>query len=350
MYGFYDEAINLGNEVLSIAGELYSIRNHRLTLFYLSLSLIAKARDSPKSEWSGVVDQVLGYKEQIDLWQSECDVNYLMWSLLLQAEICELTGHYHDAIQAYERGIDHSQLYNFMLEQALAFELQAEFYIRRGAKRAARITLLEACALYSRISAAGKVEQLTNKHDFVLNSFTTARRADACVQTTDIIGDIVTTHLNMEAHNQQETGRPGGVESVTDRTNAWVHPSNPHTKSSTARPDVSNFGLDILDLQAILEFNQAISSELQLDLLLLKMVQISLEFTGAQADWAGMVIEGEGGWCLAASGTPDDILAPVKHLYAQLIQAVKLTYVAVDAGLRDSRRYSTADSGIHHPI
>ena len=312
MYGYYEQAIDLGNEILRIAGELFSIRNHRLTLFYLSLSLIAKARDSPGDDLDRIISTVVGYKEQIELWQTECEVNYLMWSLLLEAEICELTGDYHDAIQAYERAIDHTQLYDFMLEQALAFELQAEFYIRRGAKRAARITMLEACALYSRISAAGKVEQLIAKHEFVLSSSTTARTADAGTQTTNMIGDSGTTHLNMEVHNGQETRKLGGVNSATDRTNAWVSPSDPRTKAFPARPDISNFGLDILDLQAILEFNQAISSELQLDLLLVKMIQISLDSTGAQATWAGIVIQGEeDGWNLAASGTPDDISAIV---------------------------------------
>ena len=312
MYGYYEQAINLGNEILPISGELFSIRNHRLTLFYLSLSLIAKARDSPKDELNRIISVVMGYKEQIELWQTECDVNYLMWSLLLEAEICELRGDHHDAIQAYERAIDHTQLYDFMLEQALAFELQAEFYIRRGAKRAARTTMLEACALYSRISAAGKVEQLIAKHEYVLSSATTARTADAGTQTANMISDLGTTHLNMEVHNGQETRKLGGANSATDRTNAWVSPSAPRTRASLARPDISNFGLDILDLQAILEFNQAISSELQLDLLLVKMIQISLDSAGAQATWAGIVIQGgEDGWNLAASGTPDDISASV---------------------------------------
>lgn len=275
--------------------------------------MIARARESPEDEVNRVVREVIAYKKQIDLWQSECDVNYLMWSLLLEAEICELTGDYHDSIQAYERAIDHTQLHDFILEQALAFELQGDFYIRRGAKRAARTTIMEACAMYSRISATGKVEHLTAKHEFILKSATSALTADAGVQTTNMIGDIGTTHLNIENHNQRETRRPGGDETATERTNAWVGPSDPHTRLPGTRPDVSNFGLDILDLQAILEFNQAISSELQLDLLLVKMTKISLEFTGAQADWAGIVIDSEDGWSLAASGTPEDISKTVSH-------------------------------------
>lgn len=361
IFGYYDQAVELGNEILTIAGDLYSIRNHRLTLFYLSLSLIEKARESPKDDVHQAIDTVLGYKEQIELWQSQCDVNYLMWSLLLEAEICELTGQHHEAIQNYEKAIDHTQLHDFMLEQALAFELLGDFYIRRGAKRAARTTLLESCALYSQISAAGKVEQMTAKHEFVLKSATTARTADAGIQTTDMIREIGATHLNMEDHNRQETRKPGGQETTTERTSAWVGPTDPHAKVSAARPDVSNFGLDILDLQTILEFNQAISSELQLDLLLVKMTQIILEFTGAQADWAGIVIKDEGGWSLAASGTPDAVSPSVmpisdiadetkKQIFAYTIRFKEILFLTNSA--QDERFCDTpsAKSVISLPI
>lgn len=300
----------VGDELLSSMDYLFSFRNNRLTLFYLSVSLLADARESiPKGDLNPVLDRVLNYKERILQWQIQCDVNYRMWSLLIEAEICEITGRYHDAIQAYEAAIDHTQLHDFVFEQALTFEMQGEFYIRRGAKRAAASTILEACATYSRISASGKVAYLTTKHEWVLKSAKTARCADAGVQTIDSLVSFETTRFHMEEHDrQQDTGI--FRQSSKDRTDAWISPSpaqEPKRLSPTTRPDVTDLGLDILDLQSLLDVNQAISSELQLDRLLVKMTQISLEFTGAQADFAGIVIEDEAGWNLAASGTPDDI-------------------------------------------
>ena len=289
--------------------ELFSMRNNRLTLFYLSLSMLAEAREAGSVETlNRTLEKVLEYKERIVEWQAHCDVNYLMWSLLLEAEICDLTGHYHGAIQAYEQAIDHTQLHDFMLEQALAFELQGEFYIRRGARRAARWAILEACAVYSRIGAIGKVTYLTTKHEFTLNSTMSVRTSEAGVQTDSILADSEPTHLRMDEHNSQHNKGPS-PETANDRTNAWIGPSLPVSgkKLTPSRPDVSDFGLDILDLQSLLDVNQAISSELDLDPLLLKMTKIALEFTGAQADWAGMVVESEDGWLLATSGTPDGV-------------------------------------------
>lgn len=292
--------------------ELFSMRSNRLTLFYLSLSMIAEAREAnSKDDLNRILDKVLEYKERIVEWQGQCDVNYLMWSLLLEAEICELTGQHQDAIRAYEAAIDHTQLHDFVLDQALAFELQGEFFVRRGARRAARSAILEACAVYSQISATGKVAYLTTKHEWILSSTTTTRTAEAGIQTDSALGNSEPTHLRMDEHNSQHN-RGRAPETAKDRTKSWVSPSPAAASSNRfalSRPDVSDFGLDILDLQSLLNVNQVISSELQIDPLLMKMTQIALEFTGAQADWAGMVIQGEDGWVLATSGTPDGISA-----------------------------------------
>ena len=316
LFGHYDKAIEVGNQVNETINELWSFRNSRLTLFYLSLSLLAKAKEIPAGpERDILIGKVTKYKETIAEWQAECDVNYLMWSHLIAAEMAELIGDYHNAIQSYEAAIDHTQLHDFMLEQAMAFELQGEFLVRRGARRAARSTIMDAVATYSSIGATGKVDQLTVKHEWVLKSASTVRTADVGIQTADTIGDIQNTQFRIEENERQET-RNLGKETTGDRTKAWIGPeidTMPGLRSKDSN-DVSGLGLDVLDLQSILEFNQAISSELQIDRLLAKMTQIILDSAGAQADFAGVVIEGEGGWGIAASGTPDGINADAMPL------------------------------------
>ena len=311
LFGHHEKAIDIGTQVIQTIRELWSFRNSRLTLFYLSLSILAKVKDDPSGpERDDLLEKVREYKEKITMWQAECDVNYLMWSELISAEMFELTGDYHHAIQSYEAAIDHTQLHDFMLEQALAFELQGEFFIRRGARRAGRGSLMDAVATYSTFGASGKVDQLVAKHEWVLNSASTVRTADVGIQTADTIGGIENTQFRIEENERQET-RNLGKETAGDRTKAWISPdvdTKPDLRSKDSN-DVSGLGLDVLDLQSILEFNQAISSELQIDRLLAKMTKIILESAGAQADFAGVVIEGEGGWGMAASGTSDGINA-----------------------------------------
>ena len=309
LFGHYDHAIQVGSDMMLTIRDMWSIRNSHLTLFYLSLSLLAKLREHPVcSEREETLSRVQGYKGQIKEWLTECDVNYLMWSLLIEAEILEITGDYHGSIQAYEAAIDHTEVHGFALEQALAFELQGENYMRRGAKRAARTTLKDAIATYSRISASGKAKQLSAKHEWLLKTAIDAQTVDVGIQTANSIGDIGNTQYRIEENERQET-RNFGKESAGDRTKAWVTPGAVATpKDSNPDTDLSGLKLDIIDLQSILEFNQAISSELQIDRLLAKMTEIILESAGAQADFAGVVIEADdGGWCIAASGNQDSI-------------------------------------------
>ncbi|KAL8947130.1 MAG: hypothetical protein Q9222_006554 [Ikaeria aurantiellina] len=308
MFGFYDKAIEIGTATSQSIHQLWTVRNSPLNLFYLSLALLAKAREEAfPADTAAVLERVCKYKAQIDSWQTECNVNYLMWSVIIEAEIADLTHSYQRAIHLYEEAIDHTQLYDFFLEQALAFELQGEFFIRRGSKRAARGIILDAAGTYSRIGASGKADHLRSKHEWLLGSALNFRSVDAEAQTSMEIGNARYSMAGL-GRQQDSSGDAAG-----DRTDDWIDSKTNAIRASErdgrTNADVSGLGLDVLDLQSILEFNQAISSELQIDRLLGKMTEIILESAGAQADFATVVIESEGGWTVAATGTADEIKA-----------------------------------------
>ena len=307
LYGHFEAAISSGRGLLLSAPDMWGNRNTPLTLYYLSLSLLAQYRlDNASETLPDVLAEVQQYKEKIDSVQTECDVNYLMWSLLIEAETSELRGEHHKSILAYEAAIDHCQGYGFALEEATAFELQGEFYIRLGAKRSAKSAMEESISSYARISATGKMEQLSTKHEWVLKDAAQSRTADVAVQTASSVGEIRNTSYRVEENERQEI-RNLGKETAEDRTAAWL---NPVTKLAGGDPDLARLSLDVVDLQSILEFNQAISSELQIDRLLAKMTGIILESSGAH--FAGVVIESEDdgvSWCFAASGTQDGLNA-----------------------------------------
>lgn len=308
-FGHYEQAIQTGDDLALSIHELWSVRNHPLALFYLSLSIVAWIRENPENvNRDNLLKRAKSYQTQIKSWQGECNVNYLMWSLMLDAEIYDLEEKYHEAVQAYEAAVDHTVLNDFVLDQALATELQAGFYIRRGAKRAAHATLLDAIAKYHCINAVGKAEQLKKNHEWILRSVTrVVRAADIGTQTVD----FENTEFQIEENERQET-QNFGRETAGDRTKAWVGPDSVNTRqNSVSKPSVATLGLDLLDLQSILETNQVISSELQIERLLAQMTEIILESAGAQADFACVVVEGEGGWCIAASGTAGNISSEV---------------------------------------
>lgn len=291
MYGHYDLAIEYCEEVAANLGSLWTLRLPKLALFYGALSLVARMRQDQDMTRLGVV---VRYKALIDEWQKKCEINYLMWSLMIQAEVDDLQENYTSAIQKYEKAIDHAQLYDFNVEVALAFELEAEFFIRRGAKRGARSNILDSLSCYSRINATGKVRQLAARYEWILSSAASMRANDVGVQTID---QPLDDKLDVDG-----------------RTKEWIAPA---TKSD------ASLELDVLDLQSILEFNQAISSELQIDRLLAKMMQLIHDSAGSQADFVGVIIESENEWSIA-SAVPQTISTTVSELRDSIKKTVLL--------------------------
>ena len=325
LFGHYDQAVTEGTELLKTVEDLWSIRNSRLIYFYLSLSLLAKLRLQPANT-QAVLSRVREYQAKIDEWMVVNPVNYRMWSLLIDAESREFNGEYHLSIQSYEAAIDHTQAHGFALEEAIALELQAVFYVRRGARRAARTTLEDSIAVYTRIRATGKAERLSSEYESLLLITKRPRTVDAAIQTANSIGEIGNTRVRLQENERQET-QILGKETAGDRTEAWLKPNNQPKFGKDGEPNVSDLGLDVLDLQSILEFNQAISSELQVENLLTKMTTIILEC--AAADFAGVVVDDEDGGMLimAASGTLDHIdtdPVPLSEVPSSLIKQIVL--------------------------
>lgn len=288
IYGYHDYVIELGRKMINTTlDELWSNRPAAGVRFYVALSLMYKACEMPDAaDRQPLIDEAKKYKEFIDLWGSVYDVNYLAWSHLMGAAIAAATRTYYDVVSNIEQAIDHCQVHGFAMEEAIALEMQADFLLARGAKRAGKVMIQETIAGWNRVSAIGKARHLAEKHEWLLKTAITARTVDASAQTTDVgpltVGDDFVDHTRREY------------------TNNWVQPSKSGTTPGSQ--EVPGLGLDILDLTSILEFSRVISSELQISPLLSKMVSVILESVGGQAEFCAIVIDSEEqGWCVAAS-------------------------------------------------
>lgn len=287
LMGYHEYVVELGRQLLqSTLDELWSNRPACGVRFYVGLSLIAVAKEKPKEERGPYIEEAKEMKKFIDHWGAVNDVNYFAWSRILEAAISDITEVYYNVISSLEMAIDHCQVHGFALEEALAVEMQAEFLLARGAKRAGKVMVQEAVAAWNRINAVGKARQLQDKHEWLIKTATTTRTMDAVTQTEDLHALTV----NEEAQ----------VQNKRDYTNQWVQPKA--VGPAQTSQDVPGLGLDILDLTSILEFSRVISSELQINSLLSKMISVILESVGGQAEFCAIVIDSEDqGWCVAAS-------------------------------------------------
>ncbi|ETI26074.1 hypothetical protein G647_02851 [Cladophialophora carrionii CBS 160.54] len=287
LLGYHEYVVEKGRQLVATTlDELWSNRPSCATRFYLGLSLVAVAKEKPEEERGPYIEEAKKMKNFIDDWGSVNDVNYFAWSRMLEAAISDVTREYYNVISNIEMAIDHCQVHGFALEEALAVEMQAEFLLARGAKRAGKVMIQEAIGAWNRINAAGKARHLQDKHEWLIKTATTSRTMDAATQTQDL-------------HSLAVAEDPS-LQNKREYTKQWVQPK-PGAATQTQQ-DVPGLGLDILDLTSILEFSRVISSELQINNLLSKMISVILESVGGQAEFCAIVIDSEDqGWCVAAS-------------------------------------------------
>ncbi|KAF2477826.1 uncharacterized protein BDR25DRAFT_338561 [Lindgomyces ingoldianus] len=309
LYGHIQAAVTLGEQLLPMINSLWCQRMVYSNLFYLSLAYLTLLRENPESrEANRYLEFVQAAAKRMENCSVINDVNYRCWISLLHAELACFLGDASAAVPHYETAMDHCEVHSFTLDQALSFELYAEFLVRKKALRPARHVLKDCISTYRRVSAWGKANALTNKFEWLLRGTASLSTMDVAVQTTII--DTGNTPYRLEQNEDQEA-RLLGAESAVDRTHAWIAPGS--APASGKRPDAqqdlqsgfSAVGLDMLDLASLLESQQVLSSELKIDKLLAKMAEIILESTGGSL--CGIVIEdSQIEWSIAAVGTPDD--------------------------------------------
>lgn len=174
----------------------------------------------------------------------------------------------------------------------------------------------DAIAAWTSIGATGKAEQLSEKHEWLLKTATTSRTVDVGCQTMDSL-------LGINRHHEPEQIAVQS-QAEDERKQHWIEQNG--VTAGERSLDISGVGLgkmslffffffqyvrcstpadvwiDIIDLSSILEFSQVMSSELQIDKLLTKMIEIILESCNG-SDFAVIATDFEEvGFAVAAVG------------------------------------------------
>ncbi|KAB2575560.1 Sensor protein GacS [Lasiodiplodia theobromae] len=318
-FGHIKEAMALGETLLPMMEGCWCMRIYYSNLFHLSLSYIAACRENPEREdRESLLQRIVSFTEKIRIAANYNDINFRLYISILDAEYHDLVCDYEQASKFYENSLDYADLDGYMLDQGLAYELYATFLLRRGARRPARRLLIDSLRCYANIGAAGVLDNVHQKFEWLLNSEIGIETVDVACQT-DIV-DTGNTAYKLEKHAGQIA-----PETPADRTEAWLAPTpNPAAiKRADTHGDLpggfSAVGLDVIDLTGILESSQVLASELQVDNLLAKMTEIILESTGAEL--AAIVTEDEKlGWSIAATGGPDGV---TKYPGGQTLESVE---------------------------
>jgi predicted ATPase/GAF domain-containing protein len=219
--------------------------------FYSSLSHLANYNNYDLSQQKKLLNKVTKNQESMAIWAKHCTDNFQHKYDLIEAEKARVLGKNWQAEEFYEKAIQGAKKYEFIHEEAIAYERASEFYFSLGREEIGKLYLRNAHHCYLRWGAKAKVKQLEEEYPQYLLGITNQRKSN---------------------------------------------------KLSTTISTTENDG-EVLDLTTILKASQAISSEIDLENLLQKLIKIVIENAGAQKGY--LILKQEDYWVIEAQGTAD---------------------------------------------
>ena len=291
LFGHYNAVLETSGPLMAHLWEFWSSRFVLMIPFYRALAQFALLHENALSvgePCKTAIEDARKILHRLESWSVANDANYAVYISLLRALIAEAEEKYGTAVQEFEAAQDAAELNSLHMDYALATELSAEFLVRRGAKRLARGAILESTASYRRVSAFAKASQLQEKYEYLLRCCAPLHAVDANTQTnSDEFPPAPPTANDL---GEIEIGR-------TDAATTPVagHASKGSGSQQSLSLDSTALGLDVLDLQNILNSSQVLASELNFDKLVDSITQIVQD--GTNAGVVGLVqADEDAGW------------------------------------------------------
>ncbi len=205
--------------------------------FYYGLTLLKFYKQWDFKKKAEIMIKVEEFLEQLKNWSSYAPMNFQHKYYLMKAEKARVLKKINQAMSYYEKAIKTARKYNYLYEEALAYELAGEFYLSLKMEDIAQLYLSKAHYNYSHWQGLAKVEDLESRYPQFF---------------------------------RQRAG-----ENIKDYTSAFlpIYSTITHTGSTLATQ---------LDLTSVLKASQALSGEIKLEILLRKMMEIIMENAAAQ--------------------------------------------------------------------
>jgi PAS domain S-box-containing protein len=132
--------------------------------FYHSFAIAGVFETAAPERRAELRENLAEHLESFQRWAESCPATFAHKHALVSAEQARLEGRDIEAMRLYERAIRSAAERGFRQDQALANELAARFYRRRGLEKVADVYSNEARDCYARWGAMAKVAQLDRSH------------------------------------------------------------------------------------------------------------------------------------------------------------------------------------------
>ncbi len=213
--------------------------------FYYSLSLLAQYSKCDSNQQERCLNQVASNQKLMGYWADRAGANFQHKYDLVAAETARVMGNKLKAIEDYDRAIAAAKEHGYLSEEALSNELAAKFYLSWGKEKVAQTYIQEAYYCYARWDAKAKIDDLETRYPQLLQPI---------------------------LQQKQFTLQPLETLAIPART---IHqPTQTSSSSSTSLSEA-------LDFATILKASQSLSSEIQLDKLLISLLDAIVINAGA---------------------------------------------------------------------
>jgi len=214
---------------------VYGMVNIGFFRFYDSLSRLRLFSSLSADERELALKRVESNQLRMRIWAQSGPMTFQHKFDLVAAETARVSGNIGPAIENYERAIEGARDNGFIHEQALANELYARFWQKRGNDKIAEMYMREAHALFHQWGADAKVCHLENRYPQWFQAKTILTR---------------------------EPDTPDGTDKV-------------HTTLTRIFTPIQ------MELESIISASRTLSSETNLDQLLIKMLELVMANSGA---------------------------------------------------------------------
>ncbi|MEM1172485.1 MAG: AAA family ATPase, partial [Cyanobacteria bacterium P01_H01_bin.35] len=204
--------------------------------FYESLALLAIYPQQVFELAQESIITVEKNQNQLAQWAKNAPMNFQHKWDLVAAEKAKVLGQNWEAIELYDLAIAGAKTNEYLQEEALGNELAAKFYLEKGKEKAAAGYMQEAYYCYARWGAKAKIDQLEQTYPQLLTP-------------------------------------------ILQKFQSLSEYSNFRTTSQSLSTITSN--TSIFDLASTIKASQAISEEIEFNVLISKLMQILIENAGA---------------------------------------------------------------------
>ena len=253
LYGEYDRALQAAIAAEELRGYMAPLFSGAALTFYHSLCLTALYPHASPEQQQESWQRLEALQAQMKIWMESCPRNFRHMYLLVAAEMAHVTGDALGAVDLYADAIEAAEESEFRPDLALAHELAARFWRARRKTGYADFHTRDAHYNYALWGAERKVAMMEGEH-----------------------GQLLMRH-------RQDKSRTA-VPTTTDRRSS--------SGTSTAEQ---------LDLGSAIKASQALSSEISLDRLLARVIEIAIENAGAQHGY--LILERKNRLAIEARGT-----------------------------------------------